>query len=308
LGIVANAFGHLLPESLRIADEVVSVTHPANQKLEILHPPDAVRDFELSSTMQVMEIEGAALVVAQGGFRTYGHFLLDVLPKIEILKRITPRPTLLVPWGLLPWQQELLSLAGVSDDDLVVYFPRRDLIRCKELFVCSQHRIDYSLHPSANIVYDALASRVASTSAEAHHSTNLRIFCARPTDEKRANELLNYKEVEDILSKRGFLTLRPEELSVTEQIELFSRAEAVVGVHGSALHNTVFSPAQTKVVSLISPETPHFAQAGVGSIRKQPTGFVFGEYQPDADEWNNGRTFTVCPRTIEVSLDTLGIR
>lgn len=48
-------------------------------------------------------------------------------------------------------------------------------------------------------------------------------------------------ELEHELSKRGFDVLRPETLSLSEQISLFEQAPLVVGTLGSALHTALFS-------------------------------------------------------------------
>jgi capsular polysaccharide biosynthesis protein len=48
-------------------------------------------------------------------------------------------------------------------------------------------------------------------------------------------------ELESCLSRRGFEVVRPEALSLREQIALFEQAPLIVGTVGSALHTALFS-------------------------------------------------------------------
>ncbi len=60
----------------------------------------------------------------------------------------------------------------------------------------------------------------------------------------------NEIEVQNTLRQLGFTVLHPEERTFSEQAALFSKARVVVGEFSSAMHNTLFSPAHTKVICL----------------------------------------------------------
>jgi O-antigen biosynthesis protein WbqL len=62
--------------------------------------------------------------------------------------------------------------------------------------------------------------------------------------------LVNFDEIELKLQALGFSTIEPETMSIAEQIQIFAGAEIVVGELSSALHNAMFSPAETIVVQL----------------------------------------------------------
>ena len=53
--------------------------------------------------------------------------------------------------------------------------------------------------------------------------------------------VVNEEEIIDCLSRFGFETVRPEELSFEEQVRLFHSAEAVIGARGAGLTNIIFS-------------------------------------------------------------------
>ena len=79
----------------------------------------------------------------------------------------------------------------------------------------------------------------------------------------------------------------------------------VVGEQGSGLHNTAFSPRGTRVICLHSENAQYFAQAGLGHIRSQPTGFIFGRYRQDLDVRGSNRVFEIDSRVLSGVLDAL---
>jgi capsular polysaccharide biosynthesis protein len=69
-------------------------------------------------------------------------------------------------------------------------------------------------------------------------------------DRAKAPRGANYDAVLTELNDRGFQTLKPEQLSVIEQIEQFAQADLIVGEDGSALHNAGFSQRGTSLIVL----------------------------------------------------------
>lgn len=80
---------------------------------------------------------------------------------------------------------------------------------------------------------------------------NRRIYISRAKSAgtTKGRHILNEAELFEKLSHLGFEKCTPEDLSIAEQIELFYDAEIVVGAHGAALTNLLFSE-KTKVLEL----------------------------------------------------------
>jgi hypothetical protein len=75
-----------------------------------------------------------------------------------------------------------------------------------------------------------------------------RIYIRREPGRVQGRAVQNEEEVLDLLSRFGFQGYRPEELSFSEQAELFYDAEAVVAPHGAGLSNLIYAPTGTKVL------------------------------------------------------------
>ena len=110
-----------------------------------------------------------------------------------------------------------------------------------------------------------------------------------------------------MMESRGFTVLQPETLTVTEQIRRFRSADVVIGEQGSGLHNTAFSARGVRVLCLHSERAQYFAQAGLGHVRDQPTGFVFGRQLGDAARARNRRVFEIDVAALEQCLEREGL-
>jgi capsular polysaccharide biosynthesis protein len=82
-----------------------------------------------------------------------------------------------------------------------------------------------------------------------------RIFMARPDVRRRYNQ----EEVFDLLRPRGFTRVSMEELPWTDQRELVSRAEVIVGPSGAAWTNLAFCSEGAKCVSWLPSESDQFS-------------------------------------------------
>jgi hypothetical protein len=65
--------------------------------------------------------------------------------------------------------------------------------------------------------------------------------------------LANEKEVVACLRQLQFVSLRMDGMTVASQARLFANAEVILGVHGAALTNLLFSQPGTKVIELFPP-------------------------------------------------------
>jgi len=57
----------------------------------------------------------------------------------------------------------------------------------------------------------------------------------------------NFDEVLGLLEDKGFKIINPGETSLHKQVEIFSKADIIVGPHGGALMNIIFSTNSTLI-------------------------------------------------------------
>ena len=67
--------------------------------------------------------------------------------------------------------------------------------------------------------------------------------------------VVNETEVARELEKEGFINVVSSRLSFAEQVQLFSDAEVIVGIHGAGLANLLFAPPGAIVVEALDRNT-----------------------------------------------------
>jgi capsular polysaccharide biosynthesis protein len=181
----------------------------------------------------------------------YGHFLLEMLPKVTAfleLKELHPGLKLVVSdWA----GAHVLGILRhfLREEDLCIYKHESQQVEAPDLFLLPGLFTDRALHPAMGRFLDLAHSKAAR-----NRPAPPRIFISksrwRSSHRHDYRRLDNEDEVRAWLEKRGFVTVFPEELPWAEQIALFAGAKIVVGEYGSALHNAIFSPPGTVVIGL----------------------------------------------------------
>ena len=197
----------------------------------------------------------ATVFMAWGGLHNYGHFLIDCLPALlaaEQAGALASHPPVAPP--LLRWQAELLSLLGVTP--AVIDAP---VTRLGEAVFATP--MDHFLHAPGPPL-DAVRARILAAAAITDDpSAPKRLYISRLGSLKRV--LVNEAELEAALEARGFAIVRPEILSIRDQIALFHRAETIVAPAGAALANVLFC---APGVTLIEIQPSNFTGVWVRNI------------------------------------------
>jgi len=193
---------------------------------------------------EVPVLDRATVFMAWGGLHNYGHFLIDCLPALATAMNAgaTERFPAVAP-PLLPWHRELLSLMlGDAPRPRVIEAP---LVRIEDAIFATA--MDHFLH-SPNAPLDGVRDRILAATAVDGRAGAKRIYVSRLGSLKRV--LVNEAELEQHLAARGFTIVKPEALSVREQVALFHQADVIVAPAGAALANVLFCRPGTKVVEL----------------------------------------------------------
>lgn len=191
-------------------------------------------------------IPRATVFMAWGGLHNYGHFLIDCLPALWAARQagaLDSHPAVAPP--LLPWQAQLLALM-LGDDAPMPAVIEAPVARLGEAVYATA--MDHFLHDPGPPL-DAVRARILAHAAITDDpAAPTRIYVSRLGSLKRV--LVNEAELEVALEARGFTIVRPEALSVRDQIALFHRAEVVVAPAGAALANVLFCKPGAKVIEI----------------------------------------------------------
>ena len=210
---------------------------------------DDPRDHPVRRQLRLGHLEhldGTAATVAFGHADAYFHWLFDVLPRVELLR--------LAGWDQRRWdhlvvnavgaayERETLSQFGVPDDHIRVVDSRSHVVA--DRLVTTSTVSDSGFVPAwaLQLVRDRLLR------VDASGAPPLRLYVSRADAEQR--RLADEDRLVPLLESLGFTCLTLSGRPLSEQIELFSHAEIVIGPHGGGLSNLVWCKPGTAVVEL----------------------------------------------------------
>ncbi len=228
---------------------------------------DTVEDAPHRQGRRVRRVRGTVASIGTIGYDTFGHWPLDILPRLwtlrETLGRQADTMRYAFPADLPVYARKMLTALGIPANRLETYDRETEILRVDTLVLPSMAHEDYRFHPAASRFFDAVVSRLA----PAHGETPARIFLSRAGWSGGAaatRRIVNGAEIAELLTALGFVTVHPETMTWPEQVALFAGARVVVGEHGSAMKNLLFAPPTTAVINL------HFlnmTQTGIAALR-----------------------------------------
>jgi capsular polysaccharide biosynthesis protein len=175
----------------------------------------------------------------------YFHWLFDVLPRLGMLEQFGYAKEQIYLQRRFGFQRESLALLGIEDQRIV---------DCEASSILSAPRVIVPCHQIMNgRVFPDWALRflrdrlLPSAQGEAAPSGR-RLYLSRAGASHR--RVANENEVLDVLGGYGFRVVRPEDLSLAQQIRHFRDAEAIVAPHGGGLANLVFCSPSCRVIEL----------------------------------------------------------
>jgi hypothetical protein len=195
-----------------------------------------------------LEVGGRLAVLASRGDMSYYHFLFDVLPRLETLRRSTelaPPERYYVP-SRTRFQHELLELVGLAPD-AVVDAAVHPHVRAETLLVPTLPDLDLS---APSWVVPALRDRLLPAAAALVPGRRIYITRGRA---RHTRIVTNEDEVLAALLPLGFQLVDAGALSVAEQIRTFAEAEVIVAPHGAALTNLCFASPGATVIEIFPP-------------------------------------------------------
>jgi capsular polysaccharide biosynthesis protein len=195
-------------------------------------------------------ISGQVAVLASTGSANYYHWLFDVLPRLEILRKAgflqNPNLSFILERPLNTFQRESLRYYGF---ELPRVFFLEDFphMECEEMILPSLPGRIGDVPPW---VCDFLRGPQVGLSPSTNKK-NMYFITRRNTTSRN---LLNEQLLLDSLASLGAQAVEPQDLPFPKQVALFATADVIIGTHGAGLANVVFCKPNSQVVELIPNE------------------------------------------------------
>jgi len=182
-------------------------------------------------------------------FGAYGHFLLETLPMLLELVLNPNANGIFLPWGgdsrrrILDHFLDLLSIKRTRAHIHVDQF----VLNCKLDIIPRPIAINDPSSIHLNPYRQILCIIKSNVNQTASLNSSKLIFLSRKSNRVSP---MHTNLVESFAQNIGFQIIRPEKISLHEQIQIMSTATVVAGFSGSQLHNSMFCSANTIVIEL----------------------------------------------------------
>lgn len=222
-------------------DRVLTETQGSFWGISRQHPV-----FEKIKLPGVSHVPGRLAVVGYNYAHGYYHWMLEILPRFELLRR-----------SGIPYDRVYMSplLTGFQRDSLAIlqFDQRRAIWATERTHVKADEVILPSLpggHPGyiPRWVCDYLRDHFLPKEKVAQDQ--LLLISRRKAARRR---ILNEELLNKALFPLGFREVILEEHTIQEQARLFASAHTIVATHGAALTNLVFASPGAQVVELFGP-------------------------------------------------------
>ena len=199
----------------------------------------------------------------------YGHFLLEMLPRLHLLSRLRRLglPFMVAAPDSAPgWARRVLALY-FEPEEILWYGFATERVRSPCFILPSMMQNDHWFHPEFNLAADELREFVL---PQVKPSSHRRVWLSRRGHEG-LHGMLNEAAVEDSVAALGFEIVDPLRLSFAEQMALMDGARIIAGGYGSAMHNSLFARRGTKVFCV---NRANWYQSAIGALRGQPMAYL----------------------------------
>lgn len=215
----------------------------------------------------------------------YYHWFRNYVPRLEALGYLDIEPTLIIPRDPPRWLVSSLELLDVDGLEIVErprgrfhtnwYVNTQPRSRME---VRNDQLIQYE--PLSPDTYNWISERMKSEISEQPEPDNERVYISRK--DATGRRTINEDRVVSALQNYGFEKYTLSNLTLREQIRLFSRADAIVGAHGAGLINMLFAE-DASVIELLGPKTT-YADPGQFYVMSQAMGHQYGCVEGDVEE------------------------
>lgn len=228
----------------------------------------------LFKSRKIRELDHAASI--KFGWQNYYHFYMDALTQLAILNEFDPENKIpfIVPADFAHFRfvQDFMELSDFIKRKIIIQ-SADEFVKVKNLYLIK----DSLLSENVDKIIDSLSGAMSPDMGR-------KIFIIRTKETGRT--IINMEEVEVLLKRFGYESIDCSQMSLKEQINVFSAASHVIGIHGAGLVNILFRKSLPLLVLEIFPDNT-FAPEHYKNISKKYGYWYSNIIGHDRDENNN---------------------
>jgi len=268
--------------------------------LKTQNPPEELTDyFQFNTALSKARIKlsyhfhddlDEAAHFLDAAAQNYAHWLTEILPRIALFCSIPEfaQVPLLIDDNLP--QSMLQSLHLIAGEHRKVFTLGRGIaVKVKKLHVVSvTGYVPFGFRSPSDtknrhgqfspFALNCLRQMIleSTTTEKPASEAPKKIFIQRNSTHR---SLVNQPRVMEFCVQHSFECVSPETLSFTDQVRLFSNAEAVIGATGAAFANVIFCSPSCKITILIGdhPETPYGYWVNIAAAVGARVRYVLGQ-------------------------------
>jgi len=193
-----------------------------------------IKEKKIQSKQNLLIHDNIPIIIV-GGNDNYYHFIIDILPR---LISIHYSGLLQEGWKVAlcndidNLMRQAVLFLDINEDQIIWLDKNLDHWFSRAIYITNAN-IEGKLHPLTNLLLDRFKDGIQAPIFKD------RIFVSRSGISRR--RLINEEIILKALRMRKFCIVRPELMSLKQQVETFHSARVVVGVHGSGLTNLIWA-------------------------------------------------------------------
>jgi hypothetical protein len=200
----------------------------------------------------------------------YYHFIYDAIPYLYFflkLKDVIPNIKLLMQYAdekkvFNKFVYETLEILGITSDDIIVNY--HENVYDTFFIQSSMTHGGASNSPPCKEVYEIYEKMIHTASQQSSFEFPKKIYISRRshihgdfsnigTNYTQRRKLICEDKLVEELQNKGFTEVFGEKLNMIDKINMFNKAEIIVGAIGGGMCNLLFSPPSVKSIVILSP-------------------------------------------------------
>jgi capsular polysaccharide biosynthesis protein len=253
----------------------------------VRHTVEAGKQWEIDYALPVRKIEGCFIVLVSNAYQVYGHWIVDILPRLWLAMNHCPsgvNPSIILPIDTPAYAISIIEKL-FGKNDYVYHDIYRENLNLEEVYSPSLLHNSHYFHVAINDFISFVLNHDFINNTRKLNTKSLKhIFITRQkfrdSSSSYARSMINEDEVLELMREMGFEIISPEDFSWEDQVRIFSDAEIIIGEAGSAMHNTIFS-GEGAIVICLNP-TNHL-QSSIAAIRNQKIMSICSKFESCGD-------------------------